>query len=95
MQSHSRGIELCHGPGEVTFGKPEVPEKTEVIRKTAIRLKLAQNAFTGVTIDGEDNNVIGFELRPRISGQTGSYRFRAHKRPIVALLKSARPLLQG
>ena len=32
----SRGIELCHVPGEVTSGKPEVPGKPEVIRKTAI-----------------------------------------------------------
>ena len=36
LQSHSRGIEVCHGSGEVTSGKPEVPGKPEVIRKTGL-----------------------------------------------------------
>ena len=36
LQSGSRGIEVCHGPGEVTSGKPEVPGKPEVIRKTGL-----------------------------------------------------------
>ena len=33
------------------------------------------NASIGETRDGEDDKVIRFELRPRISGQTGSYTF--------------------
>ena len=30
LQSYSKGIELCHGPFEVTSGEPEVPGKPEV-----------------------------------------------------------------
>ena len=36
LQSGSRGIEVCHGPGEVTSGEPEVPGEPVVIRKTEI-----------------------------------------------------------
>ena len=46
-----------------------------------IRYKLAQNTSIWVFRDREDDNVIRFELRPRIYGQTGSYRFKANTGP--------------